>query len=75
MARYRTQLADTKDGTATFADCYLQRADGSWQTIGRSNAYREYPRMVRARSAGEALCRAHQRKHYPLTTFTAERAD
>lgn len=59
--RYQTQIVDNSTGTASIGVAMVQRPDGRWQEIGRTNAYKEYPRAVRARAAADNLCREHRK--------------
>jgi hypothetical protein len=71
MLKYKTEVRDNVDGTASYGAAFVLSNNGvSWLLIGHTKNYRTYPRMVRARSAAEHLCRTHQKKHFPLTTFT-----
>lgn len=56
MIYYRTQLADTADGKATFGITSVWQAFSShWREIGRTNSFRVYNRSVRARDAARRI--------------------
>ena len=57
-----TETFDNQDGTATAGVASIRRFDGTWREIGRTNFYREYPRMVRARTAADNLCKAFHKQ-------------
>lgn len=69
---FRTSLFDTHDGAATFGVVEVQERNGSWRRLDQTRSYREYPRMVRARTAAESLARQWAKKLNPgmIATFT-----
>lgn len=71
MTAFKTELRDTKNGTATYGAAFVRTDSGAWLLIGETKNYQTYPRAVRARTAATAICRAYAKRIDPLGTFTA----
>lgn len=60
LKAYRTRLAASKDGSATFgiAEVY-DTSKHAYRLIGQTRFYRTHPASVRARSHAKLLCKRH----------------
>lgn len=63
MIYYRLRLVDNRNGDATSCTVACKEDGGAWYNVGRTAYYRPWPRMVRARRAGETLALKHARRN------------
>ena len=71
--QFQTRLYAPQDGKGSYGVVEVRERDGTWRRLDQTKVYREYPSMVRARTAAESLVRKWAKKLNPDMIFTLTR--